>query len=131
MPGSGPREVLGAQAPFAVTRWTNLWFPVARGGLRGDWFGGGLRPLFGTGIRDVAITGNVPARLARGSAHNDYFNHAQAAAEGDVAWHLRKTLALQSHDVLAELSTAPAFDPSTRTRRAHHQCWRGDSWLLD
>ena len=30
---SGPREVLGSQSPFAVTRWTNLWFPVTRGEL--------------------------------------------------------------------------------------------------
>jgi hypothetical protein len=128
--GSGPREVLGSQAAFAVTRWTNLWFPVVRGGLRGDWFGGELGPLFGLGIRDVLITGNVPGRLARGTAHNDYFTYPGQDDEGDVAWHLRKTLALQTHDVLAGL-TAPPPDPNTRARRAHHQCWRGDSWLLD
>ena len=128
--GSGPREMLGSQAAFAVTRWTNLWFPVARGGLRGDWFGGELGPLFGLGIRDVLITGNVPGRLARGTAHNDYFAYPEQDDEGDVAWHLRKALALQTHDVLAGL-TAPPPDPNTRTRRAHHQCWRGDSWLLD
>jgi hypothetical protein len=131
MPGSGPRELLGSQAPFAVTRWTNLWFPVIRGGLRGDWFGGELRPLFGAGIRDVLISGNLPGRLARGAAHNDYFNYPEADAEGDVAWHLRKTLALDSHDVLEDLLTAPSPDPSTRTRRAHHGCWRSDSWLLE
>jgi hypothetical protein len=129
--GSGPREVLGSQAPFAVTRWTNLWFPVVRGGLRGDWFGGELRPLFGPGIRDVLVSGNVPGRLARGTAHNDYFAYPDQDDEGDVAWHLRKTLALQTHDVLAGLLTAPSPDPNTRTRRAHHQCWRADSWLLE
>jgi hypothetical protein len=127
----GPREVLGSQAPFAVTRWTNLWFPVIRGSLRGDWFGGELRPLFGAGIRDVLLTGNVPGRLARGAAHNDYFTYPEGDDEGDVAWHLRKTLALQTHDELAALLSAPAPDPDTRARRAHHQCWRSDSWLLE
>jgi hypothetical protein len=131
MPGSGPRELLGSQAPFAVTRWTNLWFPVIRGGLGGDWFGGELRPLFGAGVRDVLISGNLPGRLVRGAAHNDYFDHPEADAEGDVAWHLRKTLALDTHDVLEDLLTAPPPDPSTRTRRAHHGCWRSDSWLLE
>lgn len=130
-PGSGPRELLGSQAPFAVTRWTNLWFPVIRGGLGGDWFGGELRPLFGAGIRDVLISGNLPGRLARGAAHNDYFDYPEADDEGDVAWHLRKTLALDTHDVLEDLLTAPPPDPSTRTRRAHHGCWRSDSWLLE
>jgi hypothetical protein len=129
--GRGPRELLGSQAPFAVTRWTNLWFPVNRGELRGDWFGGELRPLFGPGIRDISITGNVPERLARGTAHNDYFNYPEYDDEGDVAWHLRTTLALHTHDELEGLMAAPSADPSTRTRRAHHQCWRGDSWLLE
>jgi hypothetical protein len=36
---SGAREVLGSQSLFAVTRWTNLWFPVVRGELQGDWSG--------------------------------------------------------------------------------------------
>ena len=129
--GAGAREVLGSLAPFAVTRWTNLWFPVRRGGLRGDWFGGELRPLFGRGIRDVVITGNLPGRLARGTAHNDYFDYPEQDGEGDVARQLRATLALQTHDVLEELLTAPPPDPSTRTRRPHHQCWRSDSWLLE
>jgi hypothetical protein len=131
MDGHGPREVLGSQAPFAVTRWTNLWFPVVRGELRGDWFGGELRPLFGPGIRDISITGNTPERYARGTAHNDYFNHPEAADEGDVAWHLRETLALHLKDELEGPATAPPPDRSTQTSRGHHRCWQGDSWLLE
>jgi hypothetical protein len=122
---------LGAQALFAVTRWTNLWFPVVRGHLPGDWFGGILQPLFGPGVRDVLVTGNVPARLARGTAHNAYFDHPDAGAEGDLAWHLRATLALHDADALDELATAPPPDRATRARRAHHRCWRSDSWLLE
>ena len=81
-------------SPFAVTRWTNLWFPVTRGSLHGDWFGGAVGPLFGDGIRDIAVDGNQPERFKRGSAHNEYFRHPERDDEGDVAWHLRETLAL-------------------------------------
>jgi hypothetical protein len=81
-------------SPFAVTRWTNLWFPVTRGSLRGDWFGGALAPLFGPGIRDIAVDGNKPERFKRGSAHNEYFRHPDKDDEGDIAWHLREMLAL-------------------------------------
>jgi hypothetical protein len=81
-------------SPFAVTRWTNVWFPVARGSLHGDWFGGAVGPLFGGGIRDIAVQGNRPERLKRGSAHNEYFRHPNKDNEGDLAWHLRETMAL-------------------------------------
>jgi hypothetical protein len=80
--------------PFAVTRWTNLWFPVVRGSRRGDWFAGALGPLFGPGIRDIEVRGNQPERFKRGSAHREYFSHPDKADEGDLAWHLRSTLAL-------------------------------------
>lgn len=93
------REVLGSQSPFVVTRWTNLWFPVIRGSLKGDWFGGELRSLFGAGIRDIEISGNRPDRFKRGSAHNEYFSHPDKGDQGDFAWHLRETLALQTHVV--------------------------------
>ena len=89
-------EVLGSQSVFAPTRWTNIWFPVVRGKLPGDWFGGPLRPLFGPGIRDIAALGNTPERLQRGSAHSEYFRHPEKADDGDVAWQLRKILALQT-----------------------------------
>lgn len=99
---SDSREVLGSQSPFAVTRWTNLWFPVIRGSLKGDWFGGELRSLFGPGIRDIEVRGNRPERFKRGSAHNEYFSHPDKGDQGDLAWHLRKTLALQRSVVLSD-----------------------------
>lgn len=40
---NGIREVLTPGTPFAVVRWTKLWFPAA-GGIFGDWFGP-LQPL--------------------------------------------------------------------------------------
>jgi hypothetical protein len=93
-PRSETLPVDTSHSPFVVTRWTNLWYPVIRGSLQGDWFGGELRSLFGPGIRDIAVKGNKPERLKRGSAHNEYFSHPDKDAERDLAWHLRKTLAL-------------------------------------
>jgi hypothetical protein len=122
----GGRELLGPQSAFAVTRWTNLWFPVKRGGVRGDWFGGPLRPLFGVGIRDVVVEGNLPARRAPGAAHVAYFRHPDADAPGDVAWHLRSILALDSEVVPAEVLTAPVTDPDT-VERVVHRSWQRSS----
>jgi hypothetical protein len=84
----------GSQSLFGATRWTNVWFPVTRGSRNGDWFGGELGPSFGAGITDVAVNGNAPERFKRGSAHTEYFNHPDKGADGDFAWHLRRTLAL-------------------------------------
>jgi hypothetical protein len=47
-------------ALFGPTRWTNLYFPV-RFVIWGDMVGGALAPLFGAGIRDVAV--RTAARL--------------------------------------------------------------------
>lgn len=55
--------VLHHAAPFAVTRWTNLFFP-ARCGLFGDIVGGPLQSAFGAGIRDVPVSTNALANLA-------------------------------------------------------------------
>lgn len=126
--GNGPASygapgVLGAQSAFAVTRWTNIWFPVRRGSLRGDWFGGVLRPLFGPGIREIAVTGNRPERLRPGMAHTQYFKHPDRNAEGDVALHLREVLRLDDHSGLGASMTAPEPDPST-VGRIVYRSWQ-------
>lgn len=41
-------------APFSVTRWTNLYFPV-EAVLWGDFIAGPLSPVFGEGIRDIPV----------------------------------------------------------------------------
>lgn len=65
------RRVLHDGAPFAVVRWTNLWYrPWAW--FFGDWFGGSLAPLYGPGIKEVTITGNRPVRWLPGFAHALY-----------------------------------------------------------
>jgi hypothetical protein len=52
--------------------------------------------LFGQGIQDIAVQGNTPERLRRGSAHTEYFAHPEKGDEGDIAWHMRKALGLQT-----------------------------------
>ena len=54
-------------APFAVTRWTNLYFPVRWGGLKGDLVGGPLRDQFGRWVLDI------PLPPVRGVAHTSYW----------------------------------------------------------
>ena len=65
---------------FAVTRWTNIYFP-ARMGLFGDFVGGPLRHLFGNGIRDRKVaTGSVLRDLTL-LGHVSYW-HAGTAPRG-------------------------------------------------
>ena len=42
-------------APFAVTRWTNLYFKPERFGTKGDLIGGPVAPHFGPWVRDVEL----------------------------------------------------------------------------
>lgn len=121
--GSGASGILGAQSPFAVTRWTNIWFPVRRGSIRGDWFGGVLRPLFGPGIREIAVSGNLPQRLRPGAAQTWYFRKPERDAEGDVAFHLREVLALEDHSGLDSSMSAPEPDPAT-VGRVVYRSWQ-------
>lgn len=114
----GGRVVLGSQAQFAVTRWTNLWFPVSRGSLRGDWFGGALRPLYGAGVRDVPVPDDAPDGRRRGVAHLRYFSRP----DGRMAAALRAALALEAGTDLAAL--APPPDHDTVERRVHRSWQR-------
>ena len=110
---NGIREVLTPGTPFAVVRWTNLWFP-AKWGIFGDWFGGPLQSLFGPGIRDVEIKGNTPGRYAPGVAHSKYFSYGDSSDPNGAAALIRDALALGIHQELVELrDTAPPVDPET------------------
>lgn len=66
-------------APFAVTRWTNLYMP-ARWGFFGDLVGGQLAPSFGPGIRDIEVSTSRWCGLARHTplAHTSYWRAADA-----------------------------------------------------
>ena len=101
------REVLDLGAPFAATRWTNAWFPVS--GLRGDWFGGPLQPLYGPGIRDVPVEGNLPGRHGWGVAHGRYFAYPDETGSDDIAGHVHAVLDLgpRMHAALSALLAVP------------------------
>lgn len=62
-------------APFAMTRWTNLYFP-AFFGLFGDFVGGRLRPVLGNGIKDLRVRTRSWGGLAQYTlkAHTSYWN---------------------------------------------------------
>jgi hypothetical protein len=51
---TNPFRVAHHGAPFAATRWTNLYFP-SRVIAWGDLVGGPLSPLFGHGVRDIPV----------------------------------------------------------------------------
>ncbi|WP_141746888.1 hypothetical protein [Streptomyces agglomeratus] len=91
------RDVLYDGAPFAVVRWTNLWFPhrPQRFGVLGDWFGGPLQPLFGPGIRDVPVSGNGWKRFIPGYIHALYFKFPEDQSPDSVRQRLRQALALE------------------------------------
>jgi hypothetical protein len=90
-----PVQVLGSQSMFAVTRWTNLFFPVDPGALAGDWFGGPLGHLWGDGIEDIAVLGNRKTRRAWVVPHIRYFN-CPSVDEGDsIAHYVREALDLK------------------------------------
>ena len=100
------RRVLYHGAPFAVVRWTNMWFP-ARFGIFGDWFGGPLAPLFGPGIKDVPLTRNGWRPRIPAYAHTLYFAWAQRE--------LREAMNLASTAWLQPTTAAPKPDTATAT----------------
>ncbi len=107
----GSRHLLHEAAPFAVVRWTNVYFP-AKLGFFGDWFGGPLQSLFGTGIADVPLTGNTfgsPGtkpwrnRWVPALAHSFYFKFPGDDADGSAACEIRKGLQLESETWMSEV----------------------------
>ena len=91
--------------------------------IRGDWFGGALRSLFGPGIRDIAVSGNVPERLRPGVPQIKYFKYPERDAGGDVAFLLREVLALDDHSGLDASVNAPEPDPAT-VDRVVYRSWQ-------
>ncbi|WP_131105465.1 hypothetical protein [Ornithinimicrobium sufpigmenti] len=107
------RQVLRSGMLFAVVRWTNLYFPPERHWF-GDWFGGRLRPLFGTGILDEALLGNLPGRRRPGLAHGRYFSYPDDHSEASVTTRLQRHLDLNIDAELADVVDVP--EPLAATR---------------
>lgn len=95
-------KVLNSGAMFAVTRWTNIWFPC-RFGLFGDPFGGAVRPTFGNGVRDLPITGGRWWRFIPVFPHVAYWRGTSSSDQSDNVALLREALDLDSADWLAEV----------------------------
>jgi hypothetical protein len=110
---NGGRRVLYHAAPFAVVRWTNMWFP-ARLRFFGDWFGGPLRPIFGAGIKDIKLDGNHPWSFVPGGAHALYFSFPGDTAANSVTTHLRTSMDLAASEWLRPTLGAPAPDQKSR-----------------
>ena len=107
------RRVLDHSAPFAVVRWTNMWFP-AHFWFFGDWFGGPLRPLFGNGIVDRPLLANGWRSRIPALAHALYyhFENDEQRAES-VTCRLREAMDLASSAWLEPTFDAPLPDPQT------------------
>ena len=110
---NGGRRVLYHGAPFAVVRWTNLWFPP-RLRFFGDWFGGPLAGRFGKGIRDIKLAGNLPWRLLPGAAHALYVSFPTDLRPESVTTQLRAAMDLASTSWTAATVDAPEPDPTSR-----------------
>lgn len=67
--------LLDHSSVFAMTTWSNVWFPVR--GVFGDPVGGPLTPVFGRGIKDVRVRLSSRRRHRRQglflAAHTKYF----------------------------------------------------------
>lgn len=98
-------RVLYHGAPFAVVRWTNMWFPPWLG-IGGDWFGGPLAPLYGPGIVDVALRGNLWRSRWPGVAHSFYFSFGDDVSPTSVTTHLRAAMGLDSTSWLTAIEGA-------------------------
>jgi len=96
-------------APFAVTRWTNLYFPAALG-LFGDFVGGPLRDVFGLGIRDVPVTSSrwwgLHARTPM--AHTSYWSRDKANKQENALRALQRALFLSGLHRLTKSSPPKA-----------------------
>jgi hypothetical protein len=114
------RRVVYEGAPFAVVRWTNVWFPAALG-FFGDWFGGPLAPLFGKGISDVKLTKNRPWRWTPGYAHSLYFRMRKDSRDGSLAGELRRGMDLASTTWVEETLGVPEPDPRTAATTAGNE----------
>jgi hypothetical protein len=110
--------VLHHAAPFAVTRWTNLYYPAAWG-LFGDFVGGPLREQFGRGVKDVPVSSARWFGLAQYTpfAHVGYWLPMDASPREARPGANGRTPALQALQQALDLHRRHRFAVSTATRR--------------
>lgn len=92
--------ILHHAAPFAPTRWTNLYFPT-KAVVFGDPVGGKVAPAFGQGVRDVAVWHPKWRRRHLPWAHSSYWHRkGDPVTRPDALADLTKTLGLDCRDEL-------------------------------
>jgi hypothetical protein len=101
-------KILHHAAPFAVTRWTNIYAPV-RAGLLGDWIAGPMQSEFGYGIADVRVTGGL-AQYFPLLAHTQYW---RPGADTNRLSALREALDLNSREWLPSTTLTDSVQPPT------------------
>jgi hypothetical protein len=93
-------RILGATAPFAVTRWHALWF-------KADLFAGPLHPLFGPGIHDVMAVSHHFWTSIPVIAHGKYFSYVDDLRPDGAISSLREMVDLDARSWLEQTENAP------------------------
>ncbi|MDQ3735297.1 MAG: hypothetical protein M3400_15105 [Actinomycetota bacterium] len=104
---TGKRRTMTAPhhaAPFALTRWTNLYFKAKV--ITGDPVGGPISPLFGAWVTDVPLA--PPSRGLVRFAHTKYFSAARPTPDANAA-----AAGFEANQHLQELSKALRLDCRT------------------
>ena len=88
-------------APFAATRWTNLYDPPKAVAV-GDVIGGPLAPVFGLGIKDVPVrvVARRWGRMPRLFTHTGYWSEPKGRDAADPSEHILELR--EAVDILAE-----------------------------
>lgn len=110
-------QVLPHAAPFAVTRWTNIYAPV-RGIVAGDPIGGALAPVFGNGIKDISVRLAPWWRANSPLAHTSYWRRAPGTAPSAAVRALLEAIDLESGRWLEEHLTDMPWEMSVGEDRA-------------
>lgn len=96
-------------APFAITRWTNIFFKTRWLGLGGDLIGGAVNPQFGDWVTDVPLKSPWV-----GFAHTRYW---KPGGDGEHLEAMRAALSLnRRHELLTLLRQIPPHEFASAQR---------------
>lgn len=88
-------------ALFALTRWTNIYAP-AKAMIFGDPIGGPVAPIFGTGVKDIAVRVAPWWRRYTPIAHTSYWHHSGNLGKASAIQALKESLDIESRQWLNE-----------------------------
>ncbi len=107
--------ILHHAAPFAVTRWTNVYFP-AKLGFFGDIVGGRLSEYFGDGILDIEAFSDCSLKDKTIISHTRYWASGEGVKDGSVAAKMSATSALLYGLSLNSLKKFRVREPDRKNR---------------